>query len=77
MIIAVCLRRVLRKIFKQEAEENYIIKIIMIRTYLQIFFWVRRMIHAGHMARMVKNRNAYRILVGKPEGMRPLGRPLA
>jgi hypothetical protein len=23
----------------------------------------------------VKNRNAYRILVGKPEGKRPLGRP--
>jgi hypothetical protein len=24
---------------------------------------------------MVENRNAYRILVGKPEGKRPLGRP--
>jgi hypothetical protein len=30
---------------------------------------------AGHVARMGENRNAYRILVGKPEGKRPLGRP--
>jgi hypothetical protein len=30
---------------------------------------------AGHVARMGKKRNAYRILVGKPEGKRPLGRP--
>jgi hypothetical protein len=30
---------------------------------------------AGHVARMVEVRNAYSILVGKSEGMRPLGRP--
>jgi hypothetical protein len=30
---------------------------------------------AGHAARMGENRNAYRILVGNPEGKRPLGRP--
>jgi hypothetical protein len=35
----------------------------------------RRMRWAGHVARMGKTRNAYRILVGKPEGKRPLGRP--
>jgi hypothetical protein len=35
----------------------------------------RRMRWAGHVARMGENRNAYRILVGKPEGKRPLGRP--
>jgi hypothetical protein len=34
-----------------------------------------RMRWAGHVARMEKNRNACRILVGKPEGKRPLGRP--
>jgi hypothetical protein len=33
------------------------------------------MIWVGHVARIGKNRNAYRILVGKPEGKRPLGRP--
>jgi hypothetical protein len=29
----------------------------------------------GHGARKGEKRNAYRLLVGKPEGMRPLGRP--
>jgi hypothetical protein len=35
----------------------------------------RRMRWAGHVARMGETRNAYRILGGKPEGKRPLGRP--
>jgi hypothetical protein len=35
----------------------------------------RRMRWAGHVARMGKKTNAYRILVGKSEGKRPLGRP--
>jgi hypothetical protein len=35
----------------------------------------RRMRWAGNVARMGEKRNAYRILVGKPEGKRPLGRP--
>jgi hypothetical protein len=30
---------------------------------------------AEHVARIGEKRNAYRLLVGKPEGMRPLGRP--
>jgi hypothetical protein len=30
---------------------------------------------AGHVARMGENRGAYRVLVGRPEGRRPLGRP--
>jgi hypothetical protein len=29
----------------------------------------------GHVAQMGEKKNAYRILVGKPEGKRPLGRP--
>jgi hypothetical protein len=36
---------------------------------------LRRMRWAGHAARMGERRNAYTILVGKPEGKRPLGRP--
>ena len=35
----------------------------------------RRLRWAGHVARMEVSRNAYRVLVGKPEGKRPLGRP--
>ena len=29
----------------------------------------------GHIARMGERRSVYRVLVGKPEGKRPLGRP--
>ena len=35
----------------------------------------RRLRWAGHVARMEQSRNAYRVLVGKHEGKRPLGRP--
>jgi hypothetical protein len=35
----------------------------------------RKMRWARHVARMGEERNAYRILVGKPEGRRPLGKP--
>ena len=35
----------------------------------------RRLRWAGHVARMEQSSNAYRVLVGKPEGKRPLGRP--
>jgi hypothetical protein len=35
----------------------------------------RRMRWAGHVARMGEKRNAYRLLVKKPDGKRPLGRP--
>ena len=35
----------------------------------------RRLRWAGHVARMEQSRNAYRVLVRKPEGKRPFGRP--
>jgi hypothetical protein len=35
----------------------------------------RRMRWAWHVARMGEKRDAYRILLGRPEGRRPLGRP--
>jgi hypothetical protein len=35
---------------------------------------LRRIRWAGHVARMMAKRNAYRIFVGKPEGKRLLGR---
>jgi len=40
--------------------------------------WVvksRRMRWAGHVARMGEDRGVHRLLVEKPEGKRPLGRP--
>jgi hypothetical protein len=35
----------------------------------------RRMRWVGHVARMGEGRDVYRVLVGRPEGKRPLGRP--
>jgi hypothetical protein len=35
----------------------------------------RRMMWAGHVARMGEERKVYKVLVGKAEGKRPLGRP--
>jgi hypothetical protein len=58
-----------RKLHKEEFRELYsspsIIRVVK----------SRRMRWAGHVARMGEKRNAYRLLVGKPEGRRPLGRP--
>ncbi|KAJ4433851.1 hypothetical protein ANN_16163 [Periplaneta americana] len=36
---------------------------------------LRRLRWAGHVACMGESRNAYRVLIGRPEGKRPLGRP--
>ena len=41
---------------------------------VRVIKW-RRMRWAGHVARMGEERGVYRLLVGKPEGRRPLGRP--
>ena len=35
----------------------------------------RRMSWAGRVARMEEERGVHKVLVGKPEGKRPLGRP--
>jgi hypothetical protein len=57
-----------RKLHNEEIHDLYsspsIIRIIKLRMR-----W------AGHIARMGEKRNAYRLLVGKPEGKRPSGRP--
>jgi hypothetical protein len=43
--------------------------------YIYMSIHTKRMRLAGHVARMGAKRNAYRILVGNPEGKRPLERP--
>ena len=40
-----------------------------------IFLTMRRMRWAGHVARMGEERGVYRVLVGKLEGKRPMGKP--
>jgi hypothetical protein len=42
-------------------------------TIIQVM--LMRMRWAGHVARMGEERRVYEVLVGKPEGRRPLGRP--
>jgi hypothetical protein len=58
-----------RKLHNEELRDLYcspsIIRIIK----------ARRMRWTGHVAGMGEKRNAYRLLVGNPEGRRPLGRP--
>jgi hypothetical protein len=44
-------------------------------TFFSSFLSSGRMRWAGHVARMGEKRNAYRLLVGKPQEKRPLGRP--
>jgi hypothetical protein len=58
-----------RKLHKEELYNLYSLpsEIRMIK--------LRRMWWAWHVARMGQERNAYKILVRKPEGKRPLGRP--
>jgi hypothetical protein len=58
-----------RKLYNEELHNLYcLLNIIRLNE-------ARRLRWAGHVANMWDKRNAYRILVGKPEGKRQLGRP--
>jgi alanine-alpha-ketoisovalerate/valine-pyruvate aminotransferase len=57
-----------RKLYNEELHNLYSSKSII------RMFKSRRMRWAGHVARMRAKINAYRILVGKPEGKRPTRR---
>jgi hypothetical protein len=50
-------------------------KLLYSSSSIIIVIKARRVRWAGHVARMGEKRNAYRLLVGKPEGRRPLRRP--
>jgi hypothetical protein len=58
-----------RKLYNEEFNNLYSSQSIirMMKT--------RRLRWPGNAARMGEKKNAYRILVGKPKGKRPLGRP--
>jgi hypothetical protein len=43
-------------------------------SIIRMIKW-RRMTWVGHVARLWGKRNTYRLLAGKPEERRPLGRP--
>jgi hypothetical protein len=56
-----------RKLHNEELHNFYSLPNRMMKS--------RRMRWAGHVVRMGEKRDAYRILMGKPEGKRPLERP--
>jgi hypothetical protein len=76
--------RVLRKIFGPKRDEvtgewrklhNEELRDLYSSPSIIRIIKLRRMRWAGNVARMEEKRNACRLLVGKPEGKRPLGRP--
>jgi len=58
-----------RKLHNEELSDLYSLPNIVRVVKSRIMRW------AGHVARMGEGRGVYRVLVGKPEGKRPLGRP--
>jgi len=58
-----------RKLYNEELNDLYSLPNIvrMVKS--------RRMRWAGHVQRMGEDRGVQRVMVGKPEGKRPLGRP--
>jgi hypothetical protein len=82
--LRVFVHRVLRRIFGQKRDEvtggwrklhNEELHNLYSSPSIIRMFKSRRKEWACHVARMAEKRNAYRILVGKPEGKRPLGMP--
>jgi hypothetical protein len=73
------------KTYGANFRQNYLSQLAL---YMKIYLYVRgnitniirqiksrQMRWAGHMARMGEDRQVYKVLVGKPGGKRPLGRP--
>ena len=58
-----------RKLHNEELSDLYSLPNIVQVVKSRIMRW------AGHVARMGEGRGMHRVLVGKPEGKRPLGRP--
>jgi hypothetical protein len=75
--------RVLRKIYGSKREEDGSWRKLYNDEFHDLYsspnivraIKSRRMRWAGHVARMGEGRGAYRVLVGRPESKRPLGRP--
>ena len=59
----------LRKLHNEELNDLY-----SSPNVVRVIIW-RRVRWVGHVARLGERRGVYRVLVGKPEGKRQLGRP--
>jgi hypothetical protein len=82
--LRVCEKKVLRRICQSKREEvvggwrrlhNEDLHNLYASPSIILVIKSTRMKCAGHVACMEEMRNAYNILVGKPEGKRPLGKP--
>jgi hypothetical protein len=58
-----------RELHNEELNDLYLLPNIVRVVKSRIMRW------AGHVARMGEGRVVYRVLMGRPEGKRPLGRP--
>jgi hypothetical protein len=58
-----------RKVHNEQVHSFYSAPIIIRQIKSRIMVW------AGHVACMGEERKLYKVLVGKPEGKRPLERP--
>jgi hypothetical protein len=58
-----------KKLHNEELNDLY-----SLTNIVRVVKW-RRMRWAGHVAHMGEDRGVHRVLVGKPEGNSPLGRP--
>ena len=76
--------KVLRKIFEAERDKiigewrklrNAELHTFYFSPNLIMILNSRRLRWAGHVVRIKESRNAYRVLVGRPEGKRSVGRP--
>jgi hypothetical protein len=75
--------RVLRRIFGPKKEEDGLwkklqnVELHSLYSSLNVVRVIisRRMRWVGHVAHMGEGRGVYRVLVGRPQGKRPLGRP--
>jgi hypothetical protein len=73
----------LKELFGSKREEdgswrklhNYALHRLYSSTNIFRMIRSRRMRWAGHVVRMGEGRSVYRVLLGRPEGKRPLGRP--
>jgi hypothetical protein len=82
-LVRVFENRVLREIFGRKREEdgscrklhNDELHNLYSSSNIVRVIKSRRMRWAGHVAHMGEERGVYRVLVGRPEGKRPLGRP--
>jgi hypothetical protein len=76
-------KKALRRIFGHEREEDRSWRKLHNDELHSLYFSPnivreiksRRMRWAGHVARVGEGRGVYKVLVGRPEGKRPLGRP--